>query len=219
MKKISFIFKGADTKTRILGIVALALAALAILTVFLSARSAIHGDFTEISIIKFTVSEDDIDEFKDDCKNLKRQIKNAINEDDDYTLSEIKAEYKMSAKKLLKLLDPISLNSLKVISARSSHSDYMLFSVIIGVINGYAFLLILFVALSSLFMNRGFFIASSVLSAIFFFVLVGALGFFIFLALCIAYCILVSKVHDAYIIFKNTPVVTETVSDTEEATA
>ena len=114
----------------------------------------------------------------------------------------------MPVKKILKLIDPVSLNGIKQLGEEIFEGDeetVMIFTVIVNGISAYAFIIGLFVALAGIFMNKALFIIADVFSALFFFVFVGAAWFFIFTALCIAYCILVSKVKKAYKAYRSAP--------------
>ena len=213
MKKLNFTFKNADKKTRIIGIVALALALISILIVVLSANSAINGSFTKIPLIKLAASEGDLEKINDGAEEIVDGIEEAIENDDDEILDKLREEYGMSPKKLLDKFDPVSLNSIKIVMDKSESNEYgeyvPIFSAIITGITVYAAILAIFVALSALFMNKGFFITSVVLSALFFLALVNFVWFFVFLALCIAYCILVSKVKKAYKLYNEAPAAVE----------
>lgn len=214
MKKIAFIFKNADAKTRIIGIVALALAALALLTVIISANTAINGPITKLPVIELFVPEEERDELDDYGKDLVELIEDAIDEDDDDLIEELEDEYDMPVKKILKLIDPVSLNGVKQLGEEIYEGDeetVMIFTVIVNGISAYAFIIGLFVALAGIFMNKALFIIADVFSALFFFVFVGAAWFFIFTALCIAYCILVSKVKKAYNAYRSAPAAEATV--------
>lgn len=203
MKKLKFLFKSADKKTRGLGIAALVLAFIAIISLVVSANVAVNSAITDLPIIKLVVGESNIDSFNKEYDDLIDEIEEAIDNNDNAKIEELEDELGVPVEEVLELLDPISLKSVKTLSSMIPEiGDEMelVFSAIITGINGYAFILGLFVALSALFMNKGWFITAAVLSPVFFFVFVGAVWFFVFLALCIAYCILSSKVRDAYII-------------------
>ena len=206
MKKLTFTFTQADKKTKILGCIALALALIAIILLISSTSKALYGPMVDLPIVKLVVPEHELDDFEDQYDDFIDELEDAIDDEDDDRLEEFEDDYGMSAEKLLDVMDPLSLNTMRVVaSVVSDLTENLIFSGLFFVLMGYAGLLILFVALSALFMNKGFFITSVVLSALFFFVLVGAAMFFVFLALCIAYCILVSKVRTAYILYTHAP--------------
>ncbi len=212
MKKLSFVFKNADSKTCTVGIVAIVLAALAIVILALSANSAVNGPMTKLPVIEIFVPEEVRDELDDNGKDLVELIEEAIDEDDDDLIEELEDEYDMPVKKMLKLIDPVSLNGVKQLGEEIFEGDeetVMIFTVIVNGISAYAFIIGLFVALAGIFMNKALFIIADVFSALFFFVFVGAAWFFIFTAICIAYCILVSKVKKAYKAYLATPVVVD----------
>ena len=212
MKKLSFVFKNADSKTCTVGIVAIVLAALAIVILALSANSAVNGPMTKLPVIELFVPEEVRDELDDNGKDLVELIEEAIDEDDDDLIEELEDEYDMPVKKMLKLIDPVSLNGVKQLGEEIFEEDEEMiqaFTIVVDGIVGYAVVLGIFVALACLFMNKALFIIADVFSALFFFVFVGAAWFFIFTALCIAYCILVSKVKKAYKAYLATPVVVD----------
>jgi len=205
MQKIKFVFKNADQKTKTAGIIALALAFAAILTLIISANTAVNGSITNLPFLKMFVGEDALDKFDDELEYLREEAEDLIDDADEELIEEFEDEYGISPKKALKLLDPISLNSIVTIMSVTDELDLESAAIIrtfVSAINGWAFLLVIFVALSALFLNKGWFITATVLSAGFFFTFVGAIAFVIFLGLCIAYCIFVSKVRDAFIIAK-----------------
>ena len=178
MKKINFVFKNASKQTRIMGIVALGLAALAILMLIVGTCSAIYGPLADVPVVELlgeAVPELDLDNLDDYVD----EIKDAIEEEDDDLLDEIEDELGMSADEFLDYLDPLSLNSMKVMTDKmadffdADNTFGIVISAVIGFISGYAILLGLFVALSALFMNKGWFIASAVISPLFFFAFVG----------------------------------------------
>ncbi len=215
MKKIKFTFMHANKSTRIVGIIALALALISILLLVVSSNTAVKGSITDLPIVKLFVPEDELDEIEDEYDKLIEEIEDAIDEDDDDVLDRIEDEFGMSAEKLLKKCKTPSLKTVLLLSEIEEDGEeaYAIFSIIITAINVYATILAIFVALSALFMNKGFFITSVSLSTVFFFTFVGAVWFFVFLALCIAYCILVSKVKTAYIVYKHTPVAPPAVQE------
>lgn len=211
MRKLIFMFRRADVKTKIFGCIALVLALAAILLVVVSANKAINGPITEISVFELVISEDERGEFDDMCEEAFEELEDAIDELDDDEIEELEDELGMSIDEFLDIIDePVSLNSVKAMASISLAEDEMkevatIFSVIVTVIKAYAIILAVLVAFSMLFFNKGFFITSVVLSSAFFLVVVGVAGFFIFLALCIAFCILQSKVKKAYKLYKNPP--------------
>ena len=219
MKKLTFTFSQADQKTRIIGCVALGLAVLAILLLVVSANMAINGSITKLPIIQLAVPEEELNAFDEEYEDLLAELEEAIDNEDEEKLEEFEEDFGISADEMLDMMETVSLNTIKSMSSVLEENDELtlIFTVLIGCITWYAVFLALFVALSALFMNKGFFITSVVLSAGFFFALVGAVWFFVFLALCIAYCILVSKVHTEYIVYKRTPV-SVPAADSETAT-
>ncbi len=207
MKKLNFIINQANKKTQILGFVALGLAVLAILLLVVSANMAINGSITKLPVVKLFVPEEELNEFDEEYEDLLAELEEAIDNEDEEKLEEFEEDFGIAADEVLDMMDTVSLNTIKSLSSVFDESEELtlIFSILISSITWYAVFLGLFVALSALFMNKGFFITSVVLSAGFFFVFVGAVWFFVFLALCIAYCILVSKVHTEYIVYKRTP--------------
>ena len=214
MKKIKFTFTKADSKTRTMGIIALVLAVAAIVLLAVSASSALNRSITKLPVMQAlaTVLEDefDLDEITEEYDEMIEEIEEAIDDEDEEYLEELEDEFGMDAEEVLELFDPLSLNSLKKLAGMVS--DEMeadeaemvegVFSALTGFVNGYAILLGFLVALSALFMNKAWFITATSISGLFFFVFVGAVWFVVFLGLCIAYSILVSKVKNAYIISK-----------------
>lgn len=206
MKRLQFLFKDATQKTRIVGIVALALAAVALLTLILSANSAINGSLMKLPIIQFAMEEDDLEDLEEKYSDLLEELDEAIEDEDEDKIEEFEDEYDTDIEEVRDLLEPLSLNSVKELysifedeyNEDEVEAVTTLFSIIITVISIYAAIIGLFLVLSAIFMNRALFIVSAVVSALFFFVLVGAVWFFVYLALCIAYCVLVSQVHTEY---------------------
>ncbi len=203
MKKLIFTLTKADSKTRIVGIVAIALAVLAIGLLIFSASKTINGPFTEISLIKMVIPEAEMEEFENTISESIDEIEDAIDENDEETLEEMEEELGISADEVIDLMDPVSLASVKKLATVFELENVEMFSIIISVVRWYAIILAAFVFFSILGMNKGFFITSVVLSSLFFLVFAGMALFLVFLALCIAYCILVSQVKKAYIIYKH----------------
>ena len=199
MKRLQFLFKDATQKTRIVGIVALALAAAALLTLILSANSAINGSLMKLPIIEFAMDEDDLEDLEEECSDLLDVLDKVIEDD---KIEEFEDEYDADIEEVRNLLEPLSLNSVKelcsIFEDEYNEDEVELFSIIITVISIYAAIIGLFLVLSALFLNRALFIVSTVVSALFFFILVGAVWFFVYLVLCIVYCVLVSQIHAEY---------------------
>ncbi len=188
MKKLVFTLAKADNKTRIVGIVAIALAVIAIVILATSASKAINGPVTEIAIIKTILPE---------------QLEDAAKDKVEVSLADIKDKLENPDEDLGELEEMLDEAGIRFNGNDALEKAAKAFSIIIGVIKWYAIILAAFVFFSILGMNKGFFITSVSISAIFFVLFAGIVWFFVFLALCIAYCILVSKVKKAYIIYKH----------------
>ena len=188
MKKLVFALGKADNKTRVLGIVALALAVIAILLVAIPANKAINGPITEIAIIETVIPDQAEDTVKD-----------AV----DISLAEIKEELEGAGEDMGELEAMLAEVGIEFNTDEALEKAAQAFGIIIGVIKWYAIALCAFVFFSMIGMNKGFFITATCLSPIFFFLFAGIVLFPIFLGLCIAYSILVGKVKKAYIIYEH----------------
>jgi hypothetical protein len=199
MRKLIFTFTEADGQTKLCGIIALILALAAILLLGVSTGKALYGPMLDLPVVDFFMPDNELDNLEDEYKDTIKELENALDEEDKDKLKEFEREYDMDAEEILDAMDPLSLNSMKVLSGVMGDGvEADIFSTIFSVLFGFGVVLMALVGLSALFMNRVFFILSVIFSAIFFFVLVGAVWFFVFLALCVAYCIFVSKVRSAY---------------------
>ena len=205
MKKLVFALTKSDAKTRTLGIIAVALAVVAILMLAISSSKAINGPLTEIAAIKTFVPEKELSAIEDKFDETIDEIEEAIDGEDEDYIEELEDETGIDIDKVLDLMDPISLKSLQTLSSMieedGAEETVQIFSIIINIIKWYAIILIAFVALSLIRMSKGFFITAVSISALYFFLFAGFALFFVFLALCIAYSILVGKVRKAYIIY------------------
>ena len=205
MKKLVFALTKSDSKTRVLGIIAVALAVVAILMLAISSSKAINGPLTEIAAIKTFVPEKELSAIEDNFDEMIDEIEEAIDDEDEDYIEELEDETGIDIDKVLDLMDPISLKSLQTLSSMieedGAEETVQIFSIIINIIKWYAIILIAFVALSLIRMSKGFFITAVSISALYFFLFAGFALFFVFLALCIAYSILVGKVRKAYIIY------------------
>lgn len=213
MKKTIFVFKNAPKSVRTAGIVALILAVIAILIPVIGANNAINGPLLKIPVIELLADEMDLDDMTAEIEEVLEWL-----EENEQTMSaedfaEFEDEYGMSVQDFKKLmdLDSLSLSTMGTVMASlaagsgEEETVSLVFSVLTGVIGGFAGLLALFVALSALFMNKGWFITAVVLAPGFFLTFIGAVWYVVFLGLCIAFCILTSKVKKAYKAFKNQP--------------
>lgn len=212
MKKLVFALGKADNKTRVLGIVALALAVIAILLVAIPASKAINGPIKEIAIIKMIPSaENAFESIEESQEKIADELEKAIDNDDEGYLEDIEEKTGIDAEEVLEIVEePITLKSLSKLSAVFNDGEKegdnvvtKIFTTIIGVIKWYAIALCAFVFFSMIGMNKGFFITAVCISPVFFFLFAGIVLFPVFLGLCIAYSILVGKVKKAYIIYKH----------------
>ena len=186
----------AGTKTCVCGLLAIAIAISAIVLLVFSANSAVNGPFLELNIIKILK----IDALKSEYEDAVDEFKEYIDEADDDVIEEFEKDTNLSVEEIEEILDEaddLSLSALKTLSAGLGEDDTVgkIFSYIITGIYVYAFVLGLLVLLALIFFRKGFFITAASLSALFFIILVGVVWFVVFLALCIAYSILVSVVR------------------------
>lgn len=202
MKKLIFTFAKADSKTRTLGIIAIALAVLAIGLIIFGASKTINGPFTDISIVKMVLSEVEMEELEGSFEDSVDELEEAIDSNDDERLDEIEEELGVGIDEVLDLFDPISLKSVDKLARIFEIENAGMIAVVIAVVRMYAAVLIALVFFSILGMNKGFFITSVALSSLFFLMFAGMPLFLVFLGLCIAYCVLISGVKRAYIMYK-----------------
>ena len=219
MKKINYLFKNADSKTRTMGIVALAIAAVMLVMLIISANTALNGSITKFPILKLFESEIQLDRFEDDYEDFMEELEDVIEDDNEYALERIEEEYGMSAEEILDTLDPLSLNGLKKLAGTvdAAPEETFIFTVLVFGVMAAAFIIGLFLVLGGLFMKKSLVILADIFSIGFFLTFVGAAGFVIFTVLCIAYCVVVSSVNSAYKMHKNAPPVTVDVSVETEA--
>ena len=219
MKKINYLFKNADSKTRIMGIVAFAIAAVMLVMLIISANTVLNGSMTKFPILKPFESEIQLDKFEADYEDFMEELEDVIEEDNEYALERIEQEYGMPAEEMLDLLDPLSLNGMKKLAVVTDENEEvtMIFSVMVTAITAVAFIIGLFLVLGGLFMKKSLVILADIFSIGFFLTFVGVASFAIFTVLCIAYCIVVSSVNSAYKMHKNAPPVTVDVSVETEA--
>lgn len=214
MKKINYLFKNADSKTRIMGIVAFAIAAVMLVMLIISANTVLNGSMTKFPILKPFESEIQLDKFEADYEDFIEELEDVIEEDNEYALERIEQEYGMPAEEMLDLLDPLSLNGMKKLAVVTDENEEvtMIFSVMVTAITAVAFIIGLFLVLGGLFMKKSLVILADIFSIGFFLTFVGVASFAIFTVLCIAYCIVVSSVNRAYKMHKNAPPVTVDVA-------
>ena len=205
MKRILFTFKQADQKTRLSGIIALAIALAAILMLIISASSAVNGSMTGLPIVSWTADADDLEYLNEEYEEYLEELEDMIDDADDDELDEFEDEFGMTAEEMLDILpSKLSLGAFaeaaELLSGNFgvSKAEAEIFSGIISWIVWSTVILCLLVALSAFLMNKPSFIVATVLSLVFFVVFVGVLWLFVFIALCVAYCIMVHNVQVAY---------------------
>lgn len=197
MQKIIEMFK--NPKTFVKSVITFSVAALALILLIVSASAAINGSITNIPLFKLILTEDEIDEFEDRYDDLLDEIEEAIDDDDDIFLEAFKEEYGMSAKKFMRVMDPISLSGCKAFAkALGEDGTAITFNILIGVITGCAMFIALFLVLAIIFMNKPLAILAIVFSAGYFLAFVGFFWFLVYTALCIAYIVLVGQLKQAY---------------------
>lgn len=205
MKRILFTFKQADSKTRLSGIIALAIALAAILMLIISASSAINGSFTNLPVMSLAFDDDELETIEEEYDEYLEELEDLLDDADDDELDDFEDEYGITLEEAVDILpEKISLGAMSDAvdllggPLGLSKADTEIFDIIIGWITWSAVILCLLVALSAFLMNKPSFIVAASIAFPFFLIFVGVLWLFVFIGLCVAYCIMVHKVQVAY---------------------
>lgn len=200
MKKYAYLFKHAEAKGKITGILALVLAVAAIVLVVLSANAALNEPVTEINALKLFLSEDQLNSFDDQMEEELDFAQEAINNTDEAYLQEFENNFGISAKTFIRLMKNPSIKNLtKLFTAFNADPEVVqLFNVIIKVVTIYAAVLIGFLLLGAFFMRGGWAITSMILSVLFFIVFTGFAWLIAYAVICIAFSICSKIFRGAY---------------------
>ena len=177
MKKFNYLFKHAETKGKVTGIIALVLAAIAIILVGVSAFSTVYGPITEINVLKTFVSESELNEFDRMTDDMADEVEEAMENLDEEFLAEFEARFGMSAEKFIEMVEVVSLNDVVILMKIMEEDETAaeIFELIIKIIVIYALVLVAFLLLGAFFMRGGFAITSMILSALYFLLFAGLL--------------------------------------------
>lgn len=200
MKKFVYLFKDADAKARVMGIIALVLAVAAIIMLVVSAHSTINGPITEINAFKMLLPEEELDDFDDIADETLEEIEQAIDEADQAYLDAFEDEHGISAEECLELMEDISLNNTLKLTEILELEPALIktLEVIIKVITIYALVLGAFLLLGVFFMKGGFAITSLIFSLAYFFIFKGVTWLVIYAVVCIAFAIFAKIFKKSY---------------------
>ena len=202
MDKFIFLFREAEKKERIIGIIALVLAAVALIVLSVSVNSAVNRPIDEFNIMNaFTEEEKEADSGMFDEYELATiaVIQKAIETGDTDTLDDIEDKVGMPAEELLERLERPSLKTLSKFAKLSYDEDKATaYNVFISAINIYALILGGFVFLGALLMRGGFAIFSLIISPAYFVFFAGNVWLWVYAASCIAFAIFAKKFKKAY---------------------
>ena len=200
MKKFVYLFKGDSQKARVTGIIALALALVAIIMLAVSAYTTIYGPITEINAIKLIVPEEELDSLEDSADAVLDELEFAVEHADQEYIDAFEEEYGVSAEECLELMEDVSLgNLIKLFTILDEEQDVVeVFEVIVKAITIYAIVLGAFILLGAFFMKGGFAITSLILSLAYFFVFKGVVWLAIYAVVCIAFAIFAKIFKKAY---------------------
>ena len=195
MKKFVYLFKHAETKGKVTGIIALVLAAIAIILVGVSAYTTVYGPITEINILKTVVPESDLKEFDRMTGEMADEVEQAMEGLDQEYLDQFEANFGMSAEEFMDIVEVVSLSDVVKIMPimDENNAGVEIFEVIIKIIVIYALVLGAFILLGAFFMRGGFAITSMILSALYFLLFTGPIWLAVYAVVCIAFSI-VSKI-------------------------
>lgn len=191
MKKFVYLFKHAETKGKVTGIIALVLAVVAIALVGISAYSTIYGPITEINVLKTFVPEGELQEFNRMTDEMADEVEEAMEDLDQEYLDQFEDKFGMSAEEFMDIVEVVSLSDVVTIMTvvEGDESAAQIFEVIIKVILIYALVLVAFLLLGAFFMRGGFAITSMILSALYFLLFAGAIWLVVYAVVCIAFAI------------------------------
>lgn len=202
MDKFIFLFREAEKKDRIIGIIALVLASVALIVLSVSVNSAINRPIDEFNIMNaFTEEEKAEDSGMFDKLELEMiaMIQRAVDTGDTAVLEEVEDKVGMPAEELLERLERPSLRTLSKFAKLSYDEDKtMAYSIFVYAINIYAVILGAFVFIGALLMRGGFAIFSLVISPLYFIFFAGNVFLWIYAFSCIAFAIFAKKFKKAY---------------------
>ena len=202
MDKFIFLFREAEKKDRIIGIIALVLASVALIVLSVSCNSAVNRPIDEFNIMNaFTAEEKEADSGVFDEYELKiiDMIQEAIETGDTDFLDEVEDKVGMPAEELLERLERPSLKTLSKFAKLSYDEDKAkAYNIFVSMINIYALILGGFVLLGALLMRGGFAIFSLIISPAYFVFFSGNVWLWVYAAACIAFAIFAKKFKKAY---------------------
>lgn len=202
MDKFIFLFREAEKKDRIIGIIALVLASVALIVLSVSCNSAVNRPIDEFNIMNaFTAEEKEADSGVFDEYELKiiDMIQEAIETGDTDFLDEVEDKVGMPAEELLERLERPSLKTLSKFAKLSYDEDKAkAYNIFVSMINIYALILGGFVFLGALLMRGGFAIFSLIISPTYFVFFSGNVWLWVYAAACIAFAIFAKKFKKAY---------------------
>ena len=200
MKKYAYLFKHAEAKGKITGILALILALAAIVLVVLSANAAINGPITEINALKLFIPEDKLNSLNNQMEADLEYVQEAINNSDEVYLQQFENEFGITADEFVKLMEKTSIkNMIRLFTVFKAEPELIkVFEVIVKIVTIYAAVLIGFLLLGALFMRGGWAITSMILSALFFIVFTGFTWLIAYAVICIAFSICSKIFRGAY---------------------
>lgn len=213
MNKFLYLFKDADQETRIKSYITYGCLLAAILILIISAISVVNGPITNFPMLQLVATEDELDEFDDRFTDLADEIEDAIDEKDDDYLDDLEDELGMKPEKLIKLFEkPLSISTLRTFSKiyDDSREAVIALDLIINIITASTIIFIVLLLLGGFFMSKALVIVTIVLSIGYFLALVGFVWFILFLALCIAFAVMVSPLKKMH---KNRNSVTEAIEE------
>ena len=199
MGKFIYLFRDADKRERIIGIIALVLASVAFIMLSVSSNSAINRPIEEYNIMTAFTSEEESGLFDELALERINQLKEAIKNNDREFIRETEEKVGMSAGDFLKRLEKPSLKTMTIFCNWAYEEDLAIgYKFFIFVISLYAVILGGFILLGVLFMKGGFAIASLILSPLYFAFFVGNTWFFVYAITCILFAIFAKKFKKAY---------------------
>ena len=202
MDKFIFLFREAEKKDRIIGIIALVLASVALIVLSVSCNSAVNRPIDEFNIMNaFTAEEKEADSGVFDEYELKiiDMIQEAIETGDTDFLDEVEDKVGMPAEELLERLERPYLKTLSKFAKLSYDEDKAkAYNICVSMINIYALILGGFVLLGALLMRGGFAIFSLIISPAYFVFFSGNVWLWLYAAACIAFAIFAKKFKKAY---------------------
>ena len=200
MNKFIYLFKDADQKTRINAYITYGCLLAAILILVISSISVVNGPITNFPMLQLVATESELEEFDEEFTELAEELEEAMEDEDEDVLEDFEDEFDISPKKFVKIFSkPLSLSSMKTILEMEKQRDAVLaINMVITIITVGVIIFTVLLLLGGFFMNKALVILTIVLSIGYFLSLVGLVWFILFLALCVAYVVMISSVKESY---------------------